>query len=335
MGPYKITGNFLEASGENILFGGGAATGTPADIQVSHNHMFKPLTWMKGQAGYVGGTDGNPFVVKNLSELKNAQRVLFDGNIMEGSWGGFSQYGFAIVLTPKNQGTDSGGNLCPICQVTDVTIRYTSISHVGAGLQIANALAGTGPALDGQRYSVHDIVIDDIDGVKYNGPSEFAQISVGAGAPLLQNVTINHVTAFPSSTLFTIGDFVATTTQMKNFAFTNSIVNAAKYPVWSTGGGPTNCAFHDIPLTTFNACFTSSVFATNAIIAAPSGAPAGWPSGNFFPPSAATVQFVNYNGGNGGDYHLQPSSPYKGKGTDGKDLGADVDAIRSATAGVE
>jgi hypothetical protein len=47
------------------------------------------------------------------------------------------------------------------------------------------------------------------------------------------------------------------------------------------------------------------------------------------------VQFVNYNGGNGGDYHLQPSSPYKGKGTDGKDLGADVDALRSATAGVE
>jgi hypothetical protein len=47
------------------------------------------------------------------------------------------------------------------------------------------------------------------------------------------------------------------------------------------------------------------------------------------------VQFVNYNGGNGGDYHLQLSSPYKRKGTDGKDLGADVDAIQSATAGVE
>jgi hypothetical protein len=45
--------------------------------------MFKPLTWMKGQPGYVGGTDGNPFIVKNLLELKNAERVLIDGNLME------------------------------------------------------------------------------------------------------------------------------------------------------------------------------------------------------------------------------------------------------------
>jgi hypothetical protein len=32
---------------------------------------------------------------------------------------------------------------------------------------------------------------------------------------------------------------------------------------------------------------------------------------------------------------LQSSSRYKGKGTDGKDIGADVAAIASATAGVE
>ncbi|MGA7768356.1 MAG: hypothetical protein WCA27_19305, partial [Candidatus Sulfotelmatobacter sp.] len=86
MGPYKIVNNFLEAAGEIIMFGGGPATMTPADIEIRHNHMFKPLTWMKGQAGYVGGTNGNPFIVKNLFELKNAQRVLVDGNIMENSW---------------------------------------------------------------------------------------------------------------------------------------------------------------------------------------------------------------------------------------------------------
>jgi hypothetical protein len=329
MGPYKIVNNFLEASGENILFGGGGATATPQDIEVRHNHMFKPLTWMNGQNGYTGGTNGNPFIIKNLFELKNAQRVLLEGNILENCWGGFTQVGFAILLTPKNQGG------CPSCQVTDVTIRYNSISHVGGGLQIANVPSDRGVALDGQRYSIHDTVIDDIDGAKYNGPGEFAQISMDGGAPL-QNVTINHVTAFPLRALFIIGDRVASGGPMKNFVFTNSIVNAGTYPVWSTGGGPANCAFHDSPLTTFNACFSGYSFAANAIIDPPPNfPPATWPPKNFFPASPSGVRFVDFHGGNGGDYRLQSSSPYKGKGTDGKDLGADVDRIRSATAGAE
>jgi hypothetical protein len=337
MGPYQIVDNFLEASGENILFGGGSATLTPGDIEIRRNHMFKPLTWMKNQPGYVGGTNGNPFVVKNLCELKNAQRVLLDGNIMEYSWGGFSQVGFGILLTPRNQGNGHGGNVCPNCQVTDVTIRNLTISHVGAGMQIANPLDGVGMPLAGERYSIHDVIIDDIDGVKYNGPSEFAQLTVGAGVPDLADVTINHVTAFPASTLFIIGAQTATPLPMSNFVFTNSIVNAGRYPVWSSGtGGSANCAAHDSPLTTFNACFSPYTLASNAIIAPPSGfSGSTWPSGNFFPASVNVVQFVNYNGGNGGDYHLQPSSPYAGAATDGKNLGADVDAVMSAIAGVE
>lgn len=54
-----------------------------------------------------------------------------------------------------------------------------------------------------------------------------------------------------------------------------------------------------------------------------------------FQASAASVQFVNYNGGKGGDYHLGPGSPYKNQGTDGKDLGADIDAVNSAITGVQ
>lgn len=331
MGPYKVSDNFLEASGENILLGGGAATATPADIEITRNHFFKPLTWLSGQPGFVGGTDGNPFLVKNLLELKNAQRVLVDGNVMEDSWGGFSQVGFAIVITPKNQEATNGTNVCPICQVTDVIVRNTTISHVGAGLQIANALAGTGVPLDGERYSIHDIVVDDIDGPKFDGPSELAQISTSAGAPILQDVTINHVTAFPSSHLLIVG---AVTTPMKNFVFTNSIVNAGTYPVWSSGeDGSDNCAYADSPLTTLNACFTPYTFSSNVIIGSP--ASTVWVPSNLLAASATTVQFVNYNGGNGGDYHLLSTSPYSGKGTDGKDLGADIDAVTTAIANVQ
>jgi len=332
MGPYKIVDNFLEASAENILFGGGPATATPADIEIRQNHLFKPMSWMKGQPGYVGGANGRPFIVKNLFELKNAQRVLVDGNIMENTWGGYSQAGFGILLTPKDQ-----GNHCPLCRVTDVTLRYSSISHVAAGMQIANGSSDAGgAAFAGERYSIHDVIIDDINAVKYNGAGTLAQVSVGSGNPVLQDVMINHVTAFPPTTMLYIGDHLTTTPPMSNFVFTNSIVNAGPYPVWSTGGGTANCAFYDSPLTTFNACFSSYSVAANAVVAPPSRASAAdWPSGNFFPATMAEVQFVNYNGGNGGDYHLQSSSPYKGKGTDGKDLGADVDAVDSATAGVQ
>ncbi len=337
MGPYKITNNFLEGSTENIIFGGAAATMTPADIEIRQNHFFKPVTWLKGQAGYVGAANGNPFTVKNLLELKNAQRVLVEGNILEYTWGGFSQSGFAILLTPKNQAGSNGSNLCPACQVTDVTIRYNLIRHVGAGFQIANALSDNGGVqLDGQRYSIHDVAIDDMNSTKYNGAGLFAQLSVSAGAPVLQNVTIDHVTAFASSMVLNIGAMLAASGPMKNFVISNNILSVGTYPVWSTGGGPGNCAYHDRPLTTFNACFSPYTFAGNILIGNTAAfPPSAWPSQNYFSSTAGAVQFVNFSGGNGGDYRLQSSSPFRGKGTNGKDAGADMDAINSATAGVE
>jgi len=122
---------------------------------------------------------------------------------------------------------------------------------------------------------------------------------------------------------------------MLNFMFTNSIVTAGIYPVWSTGGGTSNCAFYDIPLTTMAACFSPYAFSSNAIIGPPVAFPANkWPTGNMMPITPANVGFTNYNGGNGGNYLLLPSSPYKNAASDGKDMGADVNAIASATAGV-
>jgi hypothetical protein len=332
MGPYKITNNFLEAAGENILFGGGAASATPTDIQVSQNHMFKPMTWMKGQPGYVGGANGNPFSVKNLFELKNAQRVLLENNIMENTWGGFSEFVYAILLTPKNQ-----SSLCPICQVTDITIRYNYTSHMGAGIQLANGRADNGALpLNGGRYSIHDDVFDDINGTIYHGPGFFAQVSTDPGVTILHDVTINHVTAFAPKTLLLVGDVLSTNTPMSNFVFTNNIVNAGAAPVWSTGtDGFLNCAVHDSPIITLTACFSSHIFSNNAVVAIPSTAPLStWPTHNFFPTTATAVEFVNYNGGSGGNYQLQSSSPYKAAGTDGKNLGADIPGVNAAIARV-
>jgi hypothetical protein len=330
MGPYKFNDNFLEASSENIIFGGSEATKTPADIEIRYNHFFKPLTWLKGQKGYVGGSNGNPFVVKNLLELKNAQRVLFEGNILEYSWGGFSQSGFGIVLTPKNQSVN-GSNVCPLCQVTDITIRYSTMSHTGAGFEVANGLSDSGGApLAGERYSIHDVTVDDINPTLYAGSGVFAQVSMGLGVPTLKQVDFNHITGFPPTTFLSVGDFTSSEPLMANFTFNNSIVNAGLYPVWSTGGGSTNCAFYDKPITTFNACFSPYSFVDNAMIAVPSNFPSStWPTGNYFPLNTAAVKFVSYNNGIGGNYQLQSTSPYKNAATDGKDMGADIVTINT------
>jgi hypothetical protein len=339
-GPYKIENNFLEASGESVMFGGGRATVTPADIEIRRNHFFKPLLWMQGDPHFVGAADGHPFIVKNHLELKNATRVLIEANIMENNWGGFSQTGYALLLSPKNQHTRENGNVCPLCQVTDVTIRYILISHAGAGIQLATSISGNGgnggPALYGTRWSIHDVVMDDL-GKKYVGGGTLFAVMNGWPVNPLNTVTINHITGFPDpgGHLMIMGNQV-TNPSMYGFVFTNNMVTTGRYPVWNAGGGDTSCAIADVPVTSLAACFTTYKFSNNALVGSPQAfPPSSWPTGNFFPADANAVGFVQYNGGVGGNYALQPNSPYKNAGTDGRDLGADIAGLEAALAGVE
>lgn len=337
-GVYKIENNFLEASGEAVMFGGGPATTTPADIQILHNHFFKPWQWMKGQPGFVGGVSGDPFIVKNHLEFKNATRVLVEANLMENSWGGFSQTGHSIVLTPKNQHVQSGDHVCPICQVTDITIRYTRMSHAGGGLQLATVLDGnTGPpALAGARWSLHDLVIDDLNRKYLGGGSPFAILNTWPTHPV-NNISINHVTAFPdpNSHMMVVGNSI-TNPSMYGFTFTNNLITTGRYPVWDGFGQVSSCSYLNVPVTSVAKCFTTYTFKNNGLVATPSAfPPSSWPSGNLFPDTTEAAGFVNYNNGNGGNYALLPSSPYKNKGTDGKDLGADIVGLNAALAGVE
>jgi hypothetical protein len=339
-GPFKIQNNFLEASGEAVMFGGGASSFTPTDIQILNNHFWKPFQWMKGSPNFVGGPTGNPFIVKNHLELKNAIRVLVEANLMENSWGGFSQTGNGILLTPKNQHTIRGTNVCPLCQVTDVTIRYVRISHAGGGLQLATALSGNGTggaaALAGTRWSIHDVVLDDLSS-KYVGGGSAFEILNGWPKNPLNTVTINHVTAFPdpNSHLMIMGNYVATA-PMYGLVFTNNLVITGRYPVWNAGGGPTSCAFKDVPIISITQCFTTVTFSNNGLVAAPPAfPPSTWPANNIFLQTTNDVAFTNFSNGNGGDYELLSNSPYKNKGTDGKDLGADIAGLNAALANVE
>jgi hypothetical protein len=334
-GPFKIVNNFLEASGENILFGGGAATITPTDIEIRHNYLFKPMIWKQGTAGFVGGASGRPFIVKNHFELKNAQRVLFEGNVLENAWGGFSQTGFSILLTPKNQ-----GNNCPKCRVTDITLRYNKVRSVGSVLQIANVKSDAGGSTAaGERYSIHDLIAEDVQEQQYGGFGLFAIIL--ADDPPLRDVRIEHVTAFVPRGLFSIAN--ATGQKLANFVIANNLFSSSgPRQIGSAGGGPRNCAFKPDaqgPAGIFKSCFADPVVTHNLIVGG-----SDWPTGNIMAKDAAGAGLRILPGNVAQDYRLcqakhavsscKKTSPAIGAASDGRDIGADVERIEQLTAGV-
>jgi len=334
-GAWKIENNFLEAAGENILFGGGPATIVPTDITIRRNHFYKVPQWLKGTPGFVGGYSGDPFVVKNHFEIKNASRVLLESNIFEYSWGGFSQYGHSILVGPRNDyGKENNvSNRCAVCEGTDVTIRYNTISHVGAGFIVAAVVVHNMAAQAAGRVSVHDVVVDDIDASRYIGAGNLFEVMSGWPTRVLNNVSLRHITGFPdpNSHLLMVGNSLDDP-KMSAFTFSDNLVVVPRYPVWAIGKN-NDCALSDVPVTVINTCFTTFSFSGNVLAATPKPFPAEkWPAGNMFPSTIGEVGLVNFNGG---DYHLLPSSPYKGKASDGRNPGADIDAINTAIQGVE
>jgi hypothetical protein len=342
-GAYKIVNNFLESSGENILFGGGASADTAKDIEIRRNHIYKPMSWNPASSTFAG----TRWVVKNHLELKNATRVLLEGNVFENVWGGFSQFGAHILLTPKNQAQGSQ-NLCPICSVTQVTIRYNRFSTAAQVFQIANGKNGNGAyAKAGGFYSIHDNVADNL---AYRGcyrcTNQYNQMSTGLDAPtanLLSNVSINHNTfvvgtAVENSPMLNAG-FLGIggprTKLQPNMSITNNVFAGGYYGPWSTGK-PENCAYNrPSPTAKFDACWSNWNFSGNVV----SGGMAihqvpTWPATNKFPANQAAIGYVNLGTGLGGDYRLAPSSLFKAEGTTAVDPGADLTGLDAMTKGV-
>jgi hypothetical protein len=331
----KIYNNFIEAAGENILFGGSAATIVPTDIEIRRNHLFRPMLWKEGEPGYAPTASGNPYIVKNNFELKNAGRLLFEANLLENSWGGFSQTGFSILLTPKNQ-----SNKCPACRVNDITLRYNRIRNVAGVLQIANALSKAGgAATDGGRYSIHDLFADELHDKDYKGGGPF--LILLSAEPQLHDVQIDHVTAFVTSVLLSV---LNKGPKLPNFTLTNSVfaVGDRRPPIASAGGGPESCASKTQSLggeTVLQACFDPYKFDNNLIISRRGS----FPKGNTIVGSPEAAGIRDLKDSVGKDPRLchakgpgcSKVSPGAGAASDGRDLGADIDGVEAAIAGVE
>jgi hypothetical protein len=174
-GPFKITNNYLEGAGENVMFGGADPAIpdlVPSDIEISGNHLFKPPSWYAGDPSYAG----TPWTRKAILELKNAQRVLIEGNVLENNPGG---KGSAVLLTPRNQ-----GNTAPWSVVQDVTFRRNIVRNASVGWKAQGTDDGF-PSRQMRRIAIVDNLWLQIDA------SFFYLI-----API-DDLLIDHNTALP------------------------------------------------------------------------------------------------------------------------------------------
>jgi hypothetical protein len=307
-GPFKITNNYLEGSGENLMFGGADPAIpllVPSDIEIRGNHFNKPLSWMIGHTSYAG----IPWTVKNLLELKNAQRVLIEENLFENNWA-HAQTGSAIVLTPRGQ--DGGA---PWSAVKDVTFRKNLVRKTAGGFNILNRDGLASQPME-RLLIENNLILCDSNA--YNGSGRiFVLASVPNGAA--NYITIRHNTLIhvnTASTFIIVGD---DPTFADNFTFKDNIATHGLYGFFGSNKGPGTVSL-DWYLDTY-------IFNSNALI----GAPDVYPVGNFRPIDTDAVNFVNPSSD---DYRLAANSPYKNAAEDGKDLGADIEGITSALAGV-
>jgi hypothetical protein len=314
-GPFKIVNNYLEAAGENIMFGGAPPAITnliPSDIEIRQNHIIKPLTWMSP----------NPklWTVKNLFELKNAQRMIMDGNILENNWIE-AQSGFAILFQGIPQ-----SNTDLWSTVQDITFTNNILRHSNSGVNFCGGCwYATAPDPGNSRvarvYFANNL-LDDINGPAYDG-------GTGAGGglafQLLSNVSdlvIAHNTVLNTGTLMVLDGKPS-----PRVNFVNNIVSHGPWGITGSGVGSGNTA-----ITTF---LPDSVIAGNLIVGLQNTLTAqNYPTGNLFPISMTTVGFVTYANGNGGNYQLSSSSIYRNTGMDGKDPGVDSTGLTTKLQGV-
>jgi hypothetical protein len=302
-GPFKIVNNYLEGSGENVIFGGAtpAIDGLiPSDIEIAQNHLYKPLHWKADDPSYAG----IDWSIKNVFELKNAQRVLFRCNVLENNWAD-SQVGFAVLFTPRGE-----DGAAPWAVVQDITFVKNLIRGTASGINVLGKDDG-GPSGITSRILIQDNLLLDVDGDAWGGGSGWLyQMLSGA-----QDIKIDHNTGMQSSSLV-----VADGDANAGFVFTNNLSPHNDYGVFGSGSSPGNASLSQY--------FPGATFLKNVIPGADAGS---YPADNFYPATMAEVGFVDAAAG---DYRLDPASPYAAAGSDGRDCGADLVALEKGIAGV-
>ena len=300
-GPFRITNNYLEAAGENVMFGGAdpwIQDLVPSDIEIRKNTFAKPLAWRQGDPHYAGVI----YTIKNLLEFKNARRVLIDGNVFENVWP-HAQAGFAVLFTPKNdQGT------CTWCTVEDMTMTSNVVRQAAQGISVT-AFGWPNPTRQASRILIQNNLFQNIGAFFEGHPAYLFQIITSP-----QDLIIKNNTAFHSGRIIYVE-----TGPIYGFVFDDNVTNFGVLGINGAGGGGGTG--------TLEMFFPGYDFRKNVIIGVPGNLQVKYPSNNFYPASNTDVGFVDAANGN---YRLSASSPYKKAGTNSKDPGVDFDQLTAS-----
>jgi hypothetical protein len=279
-GPFTIINNYLEASGENFMVGGADPSIpnlVPSDITFSQNHVSKQPSWR-----------GQPWIVKNLLEFKNAQRVVVDNNLIEYCWAA-AQVGYAFMITPVNQEGTAPWTVVQQIQFTNNVVRHVASAFDILGLDPSTSIVTNG-------IVVRNNLFLDISKANWGGTGQLYTALGGT------NIVFDHNTVFTDGTSVIYADIPVT-----GLVFTNNIIPDNAWAVMGSGTSPGSGT-----LVTY---FPGASFAGNVLIGASAGL---YPPGNYFPSTVAGVGFTNASGP---DYRLLPSSPYGNAAVGGGSIG--------------
>ena len=306
-GPFLVENNYLEAAGENIMFGGSDPSIpflVPTGIVIRRNHITRPMAWRS-----------QGWVVKNLLELKNAHDVLVEGNLIENHWVG-AQPGSSVVITPRNQ-----SNTAPWSGIKHVVIQNNVIRHVSSGFNILG-WDNLAPSEQTDDILIRNNLLYDVSAVyaagSVAGPGRF--LLIGAGP---KHVRLDHNTVDsngPSTVYFYAGATSNGITTIDGFELTNNLLRTNRYCFYGDAVGEGVKAL--------------TRFAPNGIVIRNTLAGAAaklYPTGNDFPTTAQWL--ADFANPGQGDYRLTANALSRRSGTDGKDLGVDFVELDAAMNG--
>jgi hypothetical protein len=296
-GPLLIENNHLEGAGQSILFGGAdprVANVSPSDITIRRNHLFKPLSW------------AGRWTIKAAFEVKHADRLLFEANVIENHWSD-AQVGFAMLLQTVSQDNSAGWTV-----VRDITIRLNAIRNSTAGINMLAQIRQSTPLQPTARVLIRDNSFDNVGRDPINGVA-------GRFLQLLENVedvTVLQNTFFGAATAS--NDVVFDGTPTVRLVLANNVFGAASYGINGSAAAEGSG--------TLARYAPGSIVRGNVITGRPASL---YPGANVFP---ATLSFSDFIDPSGGNFSLRNETGFSM--LSGARTGVDGSAVVRATAGV-